>query len=165
MTIWESRIDFDRIKRAQDARHKLVLSELRSLLFKMQKDTLVWVNDNLVRKKLKTAVPKFKAPQQAAYRSLLRKRMTSAAIRGSRDVASEMDLDAPRMKVRDLTRIRAAADALFNDHITRLEADLKREWAGAMQGNISKSQLEYLTKKVFADFAGWEPPDGPDEPD
>ena len=43
--------------------------------------------------------------------------------------------------------------------VGKLEGDLKREWAKSMNPPIDKSQLRYVTKKVFADFAGWVQPE------
>lgn len=160
-TVWEEKVDFAKISRMQTSRQERLLDDLRKLLKQIERDTLVWVNRNLVQKKLKTAIQKFELPRAARYRAILRTRLTSAAIRGVADVAAEVGQPKPKMKTADLTRIRARADALYEEHRGRLEADLKREWSQAMFGIVSKTQLEYVTRLAFARFAGWEEPDGP----
>lgn len=160
-TIYEDRIDFDRIREDQDQRHAKTLNDLRAILFDMQQRTLAWVRDNLEKRKLKTAVAKFELPLKPKYRAVLRKRITGAARRGAADVAGELDLAPPRFKVAELSRVRARADALYEDHMNRLEGDLKRVWSKAMFGKVDGAQLAYETRRVFADFAGWLPPEVP----
>lgn len=162
-TPYEKRIDYDRLSRSQTARQAVLVEDLRKLLRQIEMDTLFWVDENLASKKLKTAIDKFKMPRIAKYRAIIRKRITMASRRGVSDVAGEADEDTPRLKIADLSRARARADALLDEHVNRLESDLKREWSKAMFGNVDKRQLRYVTRKVFADFAGWESPDGPNE--
>lgn len=160
-TIWEEKIDFERIDRAQDNRHRAMLAGLRTILAGMERDTLRWVKSNLAEKKLRLAISKFKLTRTAAYRTTLRKRLTAATRAGLRDVAGELKVQTPNIKVADLSRTRARADALFTEHVTRLESDLKRVWSQAMFGNVDADQLRYVTRKAFADFAGWVQPDAP----
>lgn len=160
-TIWEEKIDFEQIDRSQNARHASMLAGLRSILAAMERDTLRWVKANLAEKKLQLAISKFKLTRQVAYRSSLRKRLTAATLRGVKDVAGEMKQPTPKTKLEDLSRTRARADALFTEHINKLESELKRVWAQAMFGNINADQLRYVTRKAFADFAGWVQPDAP----
>lgn len=160
-TMWEQRVDFEAIDRSTRARHARFLADARKILASMLVRTLSWVEQNLANRKLKTAVPKFKLPLQARYRALCRRYMENSARAGLADVAKEFDQPVPKLKVADLTRIRASADTLFEDHMTTLETALKREWSKAMHRNVSAAELEWVTRKVFADFAGWEQPDGP----
>ena len=160
-TIWEEKVDFERIDRAQDNRHRAMLAGLRSILAAMERDTLRWVKSNLTEKKLRLAISKFKLTRQAAYRATIRKRLTAATIRGVRDVAGELKVQTPKIKAVDLSRTRARADALHTEHINQLESELKRVWSQAMFGNVDADQLRYVTRKAFADFAGWEQPDPP----
>lgn len=160
-TVWEQKVDFEKIGRSQTARQASMLGQLRDLLAKMQADTLRWVEINLVQKKLRTAVSKFSLSRTANYRAILRKRLTAATRRGVADVAGEVGQATPRMKTSDLTRVRARADALYDEHINRLESELKRVWSQAMFGNVDREQLRYVTRKAFADFAGWEQPKPP----
>ena len=162
-TVWEAKIDFERIDRSQNARHASLLTALRNILAGMERDTLRWVEVNLVRKKLRVAVTKFTLTRQARYRATLRKRLTNATGRGLADVAGEVGQSVPRLTVADLTRVRARADALHDEHINQLETELRRVWSQAMFGNVNGPQLRYLTRKAFADFAGWRQPDAPTE--
>lgn len=160
-TIWEQKVDFASIERSQLARQAQMVVDLRRVLRSMESDTLSWVSTNLASKKLKTAIPKFTLTRKARYRSIVRQRLTAATRKGVSDVAGEVGQDTPRLRTADLSRVRARADALFDEHINRLEADLKREWSQAMFGNINKEQLVYVTRRVFADFAGWAQPSPP----
>ena len=160
-TVWEEKVDFARIERSQLARQAQMMVDLRTLLRQIERDTLGWVSTNLASKKLKTAIPKYTMPRAARYRAIVRQRLTAAARRGVSDVAGEVGQDTPLLRTTDLTRVRARADALFDEHKGRLEADLKREWAQAMFGNVNKEQLIYVTRRVFADFAGWAQPSPP----
>ncbi len=160
-TIWEEKVDFEQIDRSQNARHVSMLAGLRTILAAMERDTLRWVKTNLAEKKLRLAISKFKLTRQAAYRATIRKRLTAATQRGIRDVADEMNQRIPKTKLEDLSRTRARADALHIEHINKLESDLKRVWSQAMFGTIDADQLRYVTRKAFADFAGWVQPDAP----
>lgn len=161
-TIFEAKVNFPRIERRQNARHQAMLNELRKVLHQMERRTVQWALENLANKKLRLAVNKFELPLKGKYQAVVRQRITAAALAGTHDVAEELDKPVPKLKVADLTRYRQSADALSSDHLTRLESDLRRVWADAMHGPISRSQIVYVTKKTFADFAGWEPPGGPE---
>ena len=87
--------------------------------------------------------------------------MTLATKRGVKDVAGEHGLSTSRLKTADLSRTRARADALHAEHMNQLESELQRVWSQAMFGNVNSSQLRYVTRKIFADFAGWVQPDPP----
>ncbi len=160
-TVWEEKVNFERIERSQNGRHASLLKALRTILAAMERDTLRWVETNLVQKRLRLAVTKFTLTRQARYRSTLRARLTAANRRGVADVAEEMGQPTPRLKTADLTRVRARADALHDEHMNQLETELRRVWSAAMFGNVSGPQLRYLTRKTFADFAGWSQPDAP----
>ncbi len=159
--MWEEKIDFERIERSQLGRQASMLGSLRELLVLMERDALRWVETNLVQKKLRLAISKFSLTRKARYRVILRNRLTASTKRGVADVAEETGNVTPRMKTPDLTRVRARADALYDEHVNKLESELKRVWSQAMFGNIDRAQLRYLTKTVFANFAGWVPPEAP----
>ena len=160
-TVYEERIDFEKIGMEQNIRASQMAEELRTHLRRIQDQVLPWVKENLGQKKLKTAINKFELPLQPKYREIVRRRMTMAANAGLRDVAREHDLPVRKLKVPELSRVRARADALADDHINRLTSDLRKAWSQAMFGKVDKAQLEYVTRQVFADFAGWHPPEGP----
>ena len=160
-TIWEEKVDFERIDAAQNRRHASMLAGLRSILAAMERDTLRWVKSNLAEKKLRLAISKFELTRKASYRTSIRRRLAAATQRGVRDVADEMDQRTPKVKAADLSRTRARADALHTEHINQLESELKRVWSQAMFGIINADQLRYVTRKAFADFAGWVQPDAP----
>lgn len=160
-TIFEERIDFEKIASDQARRAAFTVEELQEVLRRMETRTLAWVNENLVKKKLKQAINKYQLPLVPKYREIVRRRMTQAAKAGVKDVATEHDLPVRPLKTPDLSRVRARADALVSDHMSRLTTDLRRAWAVAMYGTISKEQLFYVTRQAYADFAGWEPPEGP----
>ena len=155
---YEKRIDFEGVARAQDRRHAATLTELRSVLFRMQGRTLTWVGTNLARDKRRTSIGGFTLPFQQRYRAVLRKRMESAARRGYRDVQNETGAKALPFRGTDRARARERADTLTDAHLGRLTQDLKAAWNLAMQGAVDGNQLSYVTSKVFADFAGWVEP-------
>ena len=159
--MWEEKVNFERIERSQLARQASMLGSLRELLILMERDALRWMETNLVQKKLRIVVSKFSLTRKARYRAILRRRLTAATKRGVAHVAEENGNTTPRMKTADLTRVRARADALYDEHVNKLESELKRVWSQAVFGNINRAQLRYLTKKAFADFAGWVPPEAP----
>ncbi len=159
--MWEEKVNFEQIERSQLGRQASMLGSLRELLVLMERDALRWVETNLVQKKLRLAISKFSLTRRARYRAILRNRLTAATKSGVADVAEETDNTTPRMKTADLTRVRARADALYDEHVNKLESELKRVWSKAMFGNVDRAQLRYLTKKTFADFAGWVPPEAP----
>ena len=160
-TVYEDRLDFVAIERAQEARHEALLRDLRKLLFEIQRRTLAWVVTNLVRKRLKTAVVNFALPLKSRWRTLLRLRIIAAAKTGKADVATELGIATPVFKQPELSRLRVRADVLFQDQTSKLESELKRVWSQAMFGKIDEAQLVYLTKKTFANFAGWPEPEAP----
>lgn len=156
---YEERIDFEKISRAQDRRQHDTLLELRGLLLRIERKTLAWVQKELIRTKRRASIPKYSMPLPRKYSEIMRRRFLSAHRRGRQDVTKEVGArKSPPMKAGDLSRVRAQADLLVKDHQARLETDLKREWSKAMEGVIDKTQLLYVTRKVFADFTGWEQP-------
>lgn len=160
-TAFEQRIDFATVERAQEARHARTLASLRKVILKQQTKALGWAVDTLVKRKLKTAIPKFELDLKAKYRATLRQAMVAAAIRGNADSHSELGLKVRPLTTADLTRVRARADALVDDQLGQLEKELKRVWSQAVLGVIDRAQIEYLTKKTFAEFAGWVQPEAP----
>jgi hypothetical protein len=159
-SIYEKRVDFAAIERNQELVNKHLLSVLRKILSDMERHTLRWVETNLAKKKLKTAINKFELPYTPRYRAAMRRWLASSTKAGAKSVARELELPSPELSTRELSRVRARADALTDEHLNRLTSDLNREWAQAMFGNVDSKQLRYVTKRVFADFAGWEQPDG-----
>jgi len=157
-TIYEDRIDFERIERQRESREEATLAELRSHTFRMQRQVLKFVDSDLAGKKLKTAVTRFKMPLVPKYREIVRRRMTQAYTKGNRDVEEELSLRKRKLRQPEIQRIRESSDALVAVHIGELEGNLKKAWAKAMNPPIDKVQLRYVTKKVFADFTGWEQP-------
>ena len=155
---YELRIDFAGIAAAQDRRHLTTLVELRSVIFKIQIRTLNWVDLNLVQHKRRTAIQGFSLPFQQKYRMVLRKRMELASRRGHRDVQKEVNRKALPFRGADLSRSRERADTLAETHLSKLTQELKQNWNLSMQGAIEGEQLRYVTRKVFADFAGWKEP-------
>lgn len=161
-TLFEERIDFDHIAMSQDARVARHVSQLSRMLRKIESATLAWARDNLARKKLRTAVAKFSLPRKPRHRAALRKALSSAAKTGAQDVALELEQPTPIFKISDLSRVRARADALFEEHTNWLETNLKRRWSQAMLGaRIDEAQIMYLTRLTFAEFGGWQPPEAP----
>lgn len=156
--IFEERIDFERIERQRSKRETDTIIELRSQLFKMQKQILKFVDEELIRKKLKTAITRFKMPMASKYREIITRRMSQAYLRGSSDVITELELSKRRITQPERVRIREQSDALVAVHLGEIQGNLKREWAKAVTPPIDRTQLRYVTKKVFADFAGWEQP-------
>lgn len=157
-SIYEKRIDFAGIAASQDRRHLATLVELRSVIFKMQMRTLSWMNLNLVQHKSRTAIRGFSLPLQQRYRAVLRKRMELASRRGHRDVQKETEREALPFRGVDLAKSRERADTLSESHLGRLTQELKTNWNLAMQGPVDDIQMRYVTRKVFADFAGWKEP-------
>ena len=158
---YEARIDFSRVTRDTEFVEQRLLRILRRILKDQETATLKWVRVNLAQKKLRTAIAKFELPLQGRYRSALRRWLQSAARAGVISVADEVGGDAPSMAVRDLTRVRARADALADEHRSVLTSSLQRAWSSAMFGKVDADQLEYVTRLAFAEFAGWKVPDGP----
>lgn len=155
----EERIDFERIQKAQERRHADTLQELRGLLFRMQRRAIAYATEELVKNKKRAATAKFKLPLTNKYREVLRRRALSAHRRGRQDVTDELGArKAPPMSGPDLSRVRAHADLLAKTHMDRLSADLQKAWSKAMAGKVDKAQMIYVTRQVFADFAGWEQP-------
>lgn len=155
----EDRIDFERIASAQDRRHRDTLSELRGLLVRIERRTIAYALEELARKKRKTAVAKYSMPLSNKYREIVRRRMLSAYRRGKQDVAAEIGArKAPAMTSPEMSSVRAQADVVVRDHKERIETDLRKAWTQAMVGPIDKEQIVYVTRKAFADFAGWEQP-------
>lgn len=157
-SIFEQRIDFERIEKQREAREAAMVKELRSQLFRMQNTVLKFVEEELARKKLQTAATRFRMPRAAKYREIIQRKMTQAYLQGNHDVTSELDLRNRRISQPERVRIKEQADALTAVHLGELQGNLKREWAKAMTPPVDKTQLVYVTKKVFADFAGWEQP-------
>ena len=89
---------------------------------------------------------------------MLRKRIEAAARKGHLDVRQETGATALPFRGPDRARARERADALAEEQLGRLTADLKKAWNGAMQNPIDTQQVLYVTRKAFADFAGWEQP-------
>ena len=160
-TPWEIRIDFERINRQQDQRLQDTLRELRRMLNRMETQTLGWVVDNLAKKKLRTAIVKFRLPLAARYREIIRRRMLMSFRRGRADVSKELGLPAKTTRRPARSRVRARADVLATDQIERLETELRRVWSQAMQSVVDREQLTYLTQLTFANFAGWRKPEAP----
>ncbi len=156
-SVYEQRVDFEGIMRAQDRRHADTLKELRTVIFQMQNRTLRFVEEALIRNKSRAAIRSFK-PSGQKYRAVLRKRMEAAARRGHLDVRKETGAKSLPFRGPDTNRARERADTLVDDHLGRLTQDLKRAWNGAMQAPLDADQLRYVTRKVFADFAGWKQP-------
>jgi hypothetical protein len=156
---YEERIDYEQIVSAQDRRHAETISELRGLLLRIERQTIAFAVEELAKRKNKTSPAKYSVPLSNKYREILRRRILASHRRGRQDVAGEVGVKiVPAMSGPEMSRVRAQADLLTRDHISRLETDLRREWTKAMQGNIDRRQIEYVTRKVFADFAGWEQP-------
>ena len=155
----EERIDFERIAKQQELRHRGTLSDLRGLLFRIERITVAYAVEQLVVRKRKTAVAKYRMPLSNKYREICRRRILSAHRKGRQDVAGEVGArKAPPMTGPALSQARAQADVLARDHKDRLESDLRKAWTQAMIGRLGKEQMTYVTRKVFADFAGGEQP-------
>lgn len=161
-TPFEDRIDFVRISTQQEDRAKATVAELRKHLRGVEVQVRKWAKRELARKRLKGAVRGFSLPGQARHRAILRKRTAGATRRGVSDVAGELDGTIPRLRIADLSRTRARADALLEEQVNWLETTLKRRWSQAMLGaRIDAEQIDYLTRLTFAEFAGWPAPKGP----
>lgn len=157
----EERIDFERIANAQTRRHRDTIAELQAVLRRVERRTLSWAASEIMGKRRKTAVAKYSMPLFMKYREILRRKMLSANRRGRSDSMGELDLRSPPMRQPAMSRTRARADALAREHRDRLEADLRRELTQATEGTVSSEAIAYVIRKVFADFAGWEPPESP----
>lgn len=155
----EARIDYGRIQAAQERRRLDTLSELRGLLLRIERITVAYAVEQLAVRKNRGATAKYKMPMANKYRAVIRKRALSAHRRGRQDVTEEVGArKMPPLSGPQFSRVRAEADALAREHRERLEADLRREWDKATRSPTSREQIKYVTKKVFADFAGWEQP-------
>ena len=95
------------------------------------------------------------------YREVLRRKTLSANRRGRSDSMGELVLKVPPMRQPSLSQARARADALAREHRDRLETDLRRELTKATEGTVTAEAINYVIRKVFADFAGWDPPESP----
>ena len=158
-SVYEDRINFERIGKAQDRRHRDTLQELRRLLREIERRTIAWVQKELVRKKRRAAPAKYSMPLAPKYREILRRRTLASHRRGRGDVTAEVGAKrAPAMRAPALNQVRRRADLLAKEHQARLEADLKRAWSKAMEGKTDEEQLIYETRRTFADFAGWKQP-------
>ena len=160
-SVFEKRIDFERINRDQSRRSAATTAELLEVLKRVESRTIAFAIDELARKNLKTGINRYTMPLFPKYREVIRRRITMAYRRGVADVAGEFGFKPPRLKVSDLSRVRARADALADDHRSKLESELRRAWAQAVEGNIVKAQIIYVTRQVFADFTGWRQPTYP----
>jgi hypothetical protein len=158
---YEERIDFDRVANAQARRHRDTLAELRAVLLRSEARTLQWAKEEIVRKKRKTAVAKYTMPLFMKYREVLRRKTLSSNRRGRSDSMKELGLRTPAMRQPSLARARARADALAGEHRTRLESDIRRELTSATEGIIDGDVIAWTIRQVFAEFAGWAPPEAP----
>lgn len=160
-TVFEDRIDFDRIKAQEKARTAEAEKRLRSILARSQTDTLRWVDLHLRRKREKTAIRRYQLPYAASIRAAVRKQMEEATLAGKVDVARELGIKKENLTNQERSRSRETADATTDDLVSTIESSLKLAWAAAMNGNVNGDQLEYVTRKAFADFAGWVQPEPP----
>lgn len=160
-SVFEDRIDFDRVEVAQDRRLVSTLAELRALLRRSENRTLIWAAEEIVRKQRKTAVAKYQMPLFMKYREIIRRKVLSAHRRGRSDVAGELGISTPPLRRPEMNRSRARADALAESHRARLEADIIRELTSATEGNIDGDVIAWTIRQVFANFAGWADPDAP----
>ncbi len=158
---FEARIDYDQIAKSQEVRLRTTLAQLRAVLRRVEGLTLKWAAEEIIRKRRTTAVAKYRMPLFFKYREVMRRKTTSANRRGRSDAMGELGLSTPPMRQPAMSRARARADALARDHRDRLETDLQRELTKATEGTVTPEAINYVIKKVFADFAGWDPPESP----
>ncbi len=157
-TVYEHRINFPKISSDQARRTEAGEVAIERWLRKVEKLTVAWADDQLGKRKAKTAINKFVLPGKVRLRRILRSRLHTAALDGAFDVASELGGEVTPFKISEVSRTRARADALFDEMVNWLESNLKRVWSQAMLGNIDRAQLRYLTRQQFAIFAGWPDP-------
>ncbi len=134
--------------------------KLDRLFVRIEKLTISWLNSNINSSRSILLVKAFKLPLQALIRKHYRMFYRAAYGAGGLAVARSLPGSFIVFTAKANNRILIKADLATERLVSRIERDLKHEWARSIGRKVDQPMLYYQTRKVFADTVGKPRPKG-----
>ncbi len=142
-----------------DAAFKTGLHLIR-VFGRIERLTVNWLNSNITSSRSIVLVKSFKLPLQPLIRKHYRAFFRTAYRAGGSDVVTLLPSSIIVFTAKANSRIIVKADLAAERLTSRVERDLKQEWARSIGRKVDRPMLFYQTGKVFADVTGQPRPEG-----
>ncbi len=133
---------------------------MNRLFIRIERLTISWLNTNITNSRSIIHVKSFRLPLLALIRREYRNFYKAAYGAGGLAVANAMPGNVIVFTGRANNRIVVKADLASERFVSRIERDLKQEWARAIGRKIDQPMLHYRTKVIFAEVKGSTLPQG-----
>lgn len=127
---------------------------------RIERLTVVWLNSNITSSRSIVLIKGFHLSLQPLIRKHYRFFYRAAYKIGGGDVANSLPDSVIVFTAKANNRIIVKADLAAERLVSRVERDLKHEWARSIGRKVDRPMLFYQTGKVFADATGQPRPKG-----